>query len=57
MSAHGRASLLTPPPSRSPPTSASKSPPLAVQVHGGAGFIEETAAAPYYRDARITLHL
>ncbi|HEY0900942.1 MAG TPA: acyl-CoA dehydrogenase family protein [Micavibrio sp.] len=25
-----------------------------VQVHGGMGFIEETGAAQYYRDARIT---
>ncbi len=27
---------------------------LGVQVHGGVGFIEETGAAQYYRDARIT---
>ena len=27
---------------------------IGVQVHGGAGFIEETGAAQYYRDARIT---
>jgi alkylation response protein AidB-like acyl-CoA dehydrogenase len=26
---------------------------LGVQVHGGAGFIEETGAAQHYRDARI----
>src|SRR5256885_16456161 len=26
---------------------------LGVQVHGGVGFIEETGAAQYYRDARI----
>src|SRR6202012_2696224 len=26
---------------------------LGVQVHGGAGFIEETGAAQFYRDARI----
>lgn len=26
---------------------------LALQVHGGMGFIEETGAAQYYRDARI----
>ena len=25
----------------------------AVQVHGGAGFIEDTGVAQYYRDARI----
>ena len=27
---------------------------LALQVHGGMGFIEETGAAQYYRDQRIT---
>jgi alkylation response protein AidB-like acyl-CoA dehydrogenase len=27
---------------------------MGVQVHGGMGFIEETGAAQYYRDARIT---
>jgi alkylation response protein AidB-like acyl-CoA dehydrogenase len=26
---------------------------LAIQVHGGAGFIEETGVAQFYRDARI----
>ena len=26
---------------------------LAIQVHGGAGFIEETGAAQHYRDSRI----
>jgi hypothetical protein len=27
---------------------------LGVQIHGGMGFVEETAAAQYLRDARIT---
>ena len=27
---------------------------IGVQIHGGMGFIEETAAAQYLRDARIT---
>ena len=27
---------------------------IGVQVHGGMGFVEETGAAQYYRDARIT---
>src|SRR3546814_11082047 len=27
---------------------------LGVQVHGGMGYIEETRAAQYFRDARIT---
>ncbi|HET7596396.1 MAG TPA: acyl-CoA dehydrogenase, partial [Burkholderiales bacterium] len=27
---------------------------LAIQVHGGVGFVEETGAAQYLRDARIT---
>ena len=27
---------------------------LGVQVHGGMGFIEDTGAAQYVRDARIT---
>ncbi|MGT2439996.1 acyl-CoA dehydrogenase family protein [Bradyrhizobium betae] len=26
---------------------------MGVQVHGGMGFIEETGAAQFYRDARI----
>ncbi len=27
---------------------------LGIQIHGGMGFVEETGAAQYYRDARIT---
>ncbi|MCE3590769.1 acyl-CoA dehydrogenase, partial [Escherichia coli] len=27
---------------------------LGIQVHGGMGFVEETGAAQYFRDARIT---
>jgi hypothetical protein len=27
---------------------------LGVQIHGGMGFVEETGAAQYFRDARIT---
>lgn len=27
---------------------------LGIQVHGGAGFIEETGAAQYFRDVRVT---
>ena len=27
---------------------------MGVQIHGGAGYIEETGAAQHYRDARIT---
>ena len=27
---------------------------MGIQIHGGVGFIEETGAAPYLRDARIT---
>jgi acyl-CoA dehydrogenase len=27
---------------------------LAIQIHGGAGFVEETGIAQHYRDARIT---
>ena len=26
---------------------------MGIQVHGGMGFIEETGAAQFYRDARI----
>ena len=36
------------------PSNASRLPRIGVQVHGGMGFVEETGAAQYLRDARIT---
>ncbi len=48
-----RASLLTPVAKAFATDIANEVASLGVQVHGGAGFIEETGAAQYMRDARI----
>jgi acyl-CoA dehydrogenase len=48
-----RASLLTPIAKAFSTDIANEVASLGVQVHGGMGFIEETGAAQYYRDARI----
>ena len=50
---HERASLLTPIAKAFSTDIANEVASLGVQVHGGMGFIEETGAAQYYRDARI----
>ncbi len=52
--AQERASLLTPVAKAFATDVATEVASLGVQVHGGMGFIEETGAAQYYRDARIT---
>jgi hypothetical protein len=49
-----RASLLTPVAKAFSADIASEAASLGIQVHGGMGFIEETGAAQYWRDARIT---
>ena len=51
--AHARASLLTPVAKAFATDIGSEVASLGVQVHGGMGYIEETGAAQYYRDARI----
>ncbi len=51
--AHGRASLLTPVAKAFSTDVGVEVASLGVQVHGGMGFIEETGAAQYFRDARI----
>jgi acyl-CoA dehydrogenase len=48
-----RASLLTPIAKAFSTDIANEVASLGLQVHGGMGFIEETGAAQYYRDARI----
>ena len=48
-----RAALLTPVAKAFSTDIASEVASLGIQVHGGMGFIEETGAAQYYRDARI----
>jgi alkylation response protein AidB-like acyl-CoA dehydrogenase len=50
---HARASLLTPMTKAYATDMGVEVTSLAVQVHGGMGFIEETGVAQYYRDARI----
>lgn len=51
--AHARAALLTPLAKAFSTDIANEVAALGVQVHGGTGFIEETGAAQYVRDARI----
>lgn len=51
--ANARAGLLTPLAKAFSTDVANEVAALGVQVHGGAGFIEETGAAQYVRDARI----
>jgi acyl-CoA dehydrogenase len=48
-----RAALLTPVAKAFSTDIGSEVASLGIQVHGGMGFIEETGAAQYYRDARI----
>jgi acyl-CoA dehydrogenase len=48
-----RAALLTPIAKAFSTDIGSEVASLGIQVHGGMGFIEETGAAQYYRDARI----
>ena len=52
--ARGRGELLTPLAKGWSTEIAQEVTSLGVQVHGGMGFIEETGAAQYFRDARIT---
>ena len=51
--AHDRASLLTPVAKAFSTDIANEVASLGVQVHGGMGFVEETGAAQFMRDARI----
>jgi len=51
--AHERASLLTPVAKAFSTDTGVEVASIALQVHGGMGFIEETGAAQSYRDARI----
>jgi alkylation response protein AidB-like acyl-CoA dehydrogenase len=52
--AHERAALLTPVAKAFSTDIGQEVASLGVQVHGGMGFIEETGAAQYYRDVRIS---
>lgn len=51
--AHAEASVLTPVAKAFSTDAGIEVTSLGVQVHGGAGYIEETGAAQHYRDARI----
>ena len=51
--AHAQASLLTPVAKAFSTDIANDVASLGVQVHGGMGYIEETGAAQFFRDARI----
>jgi acyl-CoA dehydrogenase len=51
--AHMRAALLTPVAKAYSTDIGVEVASLGVQVHGGMGYVEETGAAQYYRDARI----
>ncbi|HEY0236449.1 MAG TPA: acyl-CoA dehydrogenase [Afipia sp.] len=51
--AHARAALLTPLAKAFSTDIANEVAAIGVQVHGGMGFIEQTGAAQYVRDARI----
>ena len=51
--AHARTALLTPIAKAFSTDVAVEVASLGVQIHGGMGFIEDTGAAQYYRDARI----
>jgi acyl-CoA dehydrogenase len=51
--AYERAALLTPVAKAFSTDIGSEVASLGIQVHGGMGFIEETGAAQFYRDARI----
>jgi acyl-CoA dehydrogenase len=51
---HERANLLTPIAKAFSTDIANEVASLGVQIHGGMGFIEETGAAQFYRDARIS---
>lgn len=52
-SAKGEADLLTPLSKAYSTDIGVEAASLAVQIHGGMGFVEETGVAQYYRDARI----
>jgi acyl-CoA dehydrogenase len=52
--AHERAALLTPVAKAFATDIGAEVASLGIQVHGGMGFIEETGAAQYYRDVRIS---